>query len=334
MKFRLFFISAVVFAAVSVVPAARAQTAPPQPESVASAKGAAVVPGWNYFTIGFDGCSAQRILDELQADAGGDIVINSLWVKTDGGWRESTSVNPDSALVMIKSSDVVAFSSSGKFYFDLAATACQTADEVRDAQILGLRAAARGGGASDESLMDKLARVPRDFWTGLIGAFKFGKTGGDLEFNKVVTLDRLTVADQTNLGPTAVAGSLTVGLITIDDLAASINSLGQSLKLQPLALADIEFLGGKIVMTKAGDLEVKGSVKAGSGVRGIDVPVEQGTGQIVIEFPQSKAGPYAVTVTPHWPTSVWISAKQSAGFLIKFSVPAPAGATLDWIVLE
>lgn len=246
------------------VPAVFAQTAPPPPpEAIGPAKGIAVTPGWNYFTLGQNGCSAQKVLDELQADAGGAIAVTGLWVRqADDSWQEYASVNPDSAAATIASDQIVSLSSAGKFFFDLAADQCQQTDPDRQNQILGLRAAAAGGSASDESLLDRLARVPRDFWTGLTGAFKFGQADGDLEFDKTATLDRLTVTDQTNLGPTAVGGSLTVGLVTIDDLDASINSLGETLKLQSLGLSNIEFMGGKVVIDTAGNLKVEGEITA------------------------------------------------------------------------
>ena len=62
------------------------------------------------------------------------------------------------------------------------------------------------------------------------------------------------------LSDMTVGGSLTVGLITIDDMNASINSMGDTLKIQNQSLADIEFLGGKIVMTKTGDVIINGDL--------------------------------------------------------------------------
>ena len=34
-----------------------------------------------------------------------------------------------------------------------------------------------------------------------------------------------------------------------------------SLRIQPLALGNIEFMGGKVVMTKEGDMEITGDLK-------------------------------------------------------------------------
>lgn len=248
-----FFVPAVTFA----------QTVPPDPASVGSAKGISIAAGWNYFTIDSESCNAQKLIDELQADAGGGIAVNNLWVRqADDSWQEYASVNPDSARAVIASGQTVALSSPGKFFFDLAAGQCQQTDADRQNQILGLRAAASGGSASDESLLDRLARVPQDFWNGLTGAFKFGKADGDLEFNKAAALDRLTVTDQTNLGSTAIGGPLTVGLLNFDDLNASINSLGEPLKLQSFALSNVEIMAGKVVIDKTGNLVIEGEVAA------------------------------------------------------------------------
>lgn len=356
MKLHLPFILTILFAVVSIVPVAFAQTSPPPPpESVASAKGTAVAAGWNYFTIGFDGCTAQRILDELQADAGGAIAIESLFVQTGDGWQEYASVNPDSGLAMINSGDVVAFSSSGRFYFDLAAAACQTPDEARDAQILGLRAAAKNNVNSQENLLDKLVRIPQDFWTGLTGGFKFGKADGNLEFNKAAVLDRLTVADQTNLGPTAVAGPLTVGATLIEEDGA-ISSLGcdrrfrtfrtegsepasscVGLKFQPNAFSNIEFLGGKVLLTKSGDLQINsGHIAGNSSFRG-SVSLAPGQGSLRIDT-SWETEPVTITATPTWNTAVWVEDLSASGFTIRVSSPPPASATaknsrLFWLAL-
>lgn len=242
---------------------AQGQTPPPPLESIGSAKGMAVAPGWNYFTLDSENCNAQKLIDELQADAGGGIAVNNLWVRqADDSWQEYTSVNPDSARAVIASDQTVALSSAGKFFFDLAAGQCQQTDADRQNQILGLRAGAGAGSSADESLLDKLARVPQDFWNGLTGAFKFGKADGDLEFNKTAALDQLTVTDQTNLGSTAIGGPLTVGLLNFDDLNASINSLGEPLKLQSFALSNVEIMAGKVIIDKTGNLVIEGEVAA------------------------------------------------------------------------
>ena len=306
-------------------PDAFAQTAPPPPESLGSAKGVAVSPGWNYFTLDFENCAAQKLIDELQADAGSGIAVDNLWVKqADDSWAEYTSVNPDSATAAIAPGQTVALSSSGKFYFDLTAGQCQQTDANRQNQILGLRAAAAGS-SSDESLLDKLARVPQDFWNGLIGAFKFAKADGDLEFSKTATLDRLTVTDQANFGATAIGGPLTVGLLNFDDIKASIQALGQPLRLQPTPLTGVEFMGGLIKIDKSGRLIGNSSFRG-------SVTMPAGEGSVRMETSWD-AVPVTINVTPTWNTNVWIEDLDKTGFTINISQAPASDSKLFWLAL-
>mgnify|MGYP001588905980 CR=1 FL=1 len=79
------------------------------------------------------------------------------------------------------------------------------------------------------------------------------------------------------LSPATVGGSLTVGLLTIGDMDASINSMGETLKLQNLGLADIEFMGGKITIDTAGNLKVGGDVNVSGDVNAAGDITSQGT---------------------------------------------------------
>ena len=64
------------------------------------------------------------------------------------------------------------------------------------------------------------------------------------------------------MADTVIGGSLTVGLLTINDLDASINSMGESLRLQSLSLANVEIMGGKVIIDTKGNLKVKGEITA------------------------------------------------------------------------
>jgi hypothetical protein len=76
-----------------------------------------------------------------------------------------------------------------------------------------------------------------------------------------LTLDTSTDTVQI-LGSATVGGSLTVGLVTINDLEASINSMGEPLRLQNLSLANVEIMGGKVIIDTKGNLKVKGEITA------------------------------------------------------------------------
>ena len=121
--------------------------------------------------------------------------------------------------------------------------------------------------------------------------------------------------------------------------------MGDVLRIQDKKPAEINFLAGKMVITKTGDVKITGQltaetietnqIKAGAGVRGINIPVPAGQVELVVKFETPKSSDlYAVTVTANWETPVWVAAKMADGFLIKFSTPAPENGKVDWIVIE
>ena len=88
-----------------------------------------------------------------------------------------------------------------------------------------------------------------------------GGSNTNLDTNNL-TLTDLAVLDNTVLSDTVINGKLTIGTLTLDNLENSIDAIG-TLKIQPLQLGDIEFLGGKIKMNKEGDvvLDIKGGIR-------------------------------------------------------------------------
>lgn len=68
-----------------------------------------------------------------------------------------------------------------------------------------------------------------------------------------LTVTNLSVLGDTILGDTVVNGKLNVGTIQIDNVENSIDAIG-TLKLQPLALGNIEFLGGLIMFDTEGNI--------------------------------------------------------------------------------
>jgi hypothetical protein len=79
----------------------------------------------------------------------------------------------------------------------------------------------------------------------------------------VATMSSLMVTDKANINNLAVTGTIQNGLLTInglDDGAATINSLGVPLKIQNALTANVEFLGGQIVMDTKGNIKVSGEV--------------------------------------------------------------------------
>lgn len=70
-------------------------------------------------------------------------------------------------------------------------------------------------------------------------------------------------------------------------------------------------------------------------LRGKNVPVEEGATEIRIRFPRVEAdGDYAVFVDQSWLAARSVTGKAAEGFLVRFSAPAPKGATLDWMIVR
>jgi hypothetical protein len=100
----------------------------------------------------------------------------------------------------------------------------------------------------------------------------------------------------------------------------------------------VEIAGGNLSLNKGG-LERVGGVSATAtrarNLRGIAVPVPRGKTTLTITFPQAEADAnYALTVQPTWMTMDCLTRKTATGFTVQFSVPAPAGAAIDWQLIR
>ncbi len=77
----------------------------------------------------------------------------------------------------------------------------------------------------------------------------------------------LTVLGKTNLGDTSVIGTLSLGSTSIRD--GAINAVAKTLYLQnEFAAGNVDIFNGKIVMTTAGDVTVRGRIEADTVVAG------------------------------------------------------------------
>ncbi|QQS44624.1 tail fiber domain-containing protein [Candidatus Roizmanbacteria bacterium] len=164
------------------------------------------------------------------------------------------------------------------------------------------------------------------------------------------TLSALTVSGDTNVNNLAVTGEISSGLLIINGFddslatpAATISTLGGSLKIQHLGLGEIEFMAGKskidtdgdFIMLE-GDLVIEtGVIKGNDQFRGIDVPAVFSSTYLDIDFESMKdTDEYAVNITPTWLTNVAVIEKRTDGFRLQFSVPAPLNGKIDWMIIE
>jgi hypothetical protein len=78
-----------------------------------------------------------------------------------------------------------------------------------------------------------------------------------------------------------------------------------------------------------------GAAGTATNFRGVKVPVPAGVTSLAVTFPTpEKDGAYAVTASPAWMTDHLVVDRTGTGFTIRFSAPAPKGATVDWLLIR
>lgn len=114
-------------------PALAISTPPPETDKktvYAPLSGVAINAGWNFLKLGAVSCAAGTILDELQADAGGGVRIDSLWVGmgtsvlTDQTWKEYAAADQKAMISIIPAASKLALYTSSRFYLDFNESVC------------------------------------------------------------------------------------------------------------------------------------------------------------------------------------------------------------------
>ncbi|MDP1722094.1 MAG: hypothetical protein Q8L37_02700 [Candidatus Gottesmanbacteria bacterium] len=117
-----------------------ASTPPPDVDDktvYGSLTGAAISPGWNYLKLGATSCSAGTIFDELQADAGGGVRIDSLWVGSGTTllsgqtWKEYASADTTAIKSVIPAGSKLALYTASRFYIDFNESTCSKERTVK-----------------------------------------------------------------------------------------------------------------------------------------------------------------------------------------------------------
>lgn len=251
MKIRNFFVFLLIIFLVSV-PTANAQEIPPDVgnSQVLEAKGAAFKEGWNYFRLGFGDCTAETVLNELQADGGGALKVNEFYIKEAFNWEPYSFFNNKSKEKRIGSNQTLAFYSNQKFFLEFDQKTCLFPDSQREAQIKEVRE-----GRNNQSFVEKVRDLPADLWTKLTDLLSKNETSVQNSGGKQV-FENLTIGGRTTVNDLGVTGKITSGLISIDGLVPSINSLSE-LKIQDQSLGPINFLNGKLIIDTSGNLKVQ-----------------------------------------------------------------------------
>jgi hypothetical protein len=96
------------------------------------------------------------------------------------------------------------------------------------------------------------------------------------------------------------------------------------------------FAGGA-VEAQAGVLTtgLSGGKTPARNLRGLGIPVDQGATTVQVTFAEAEAdGQYAVFIEQSWLANRAVTRKGAAGFTVSFAEPAPAGATIDWMLVR
>ena len=113
----------------------------------------------------------------------------------------------------------------------------------------------------------------------------------DLEAEDATISGTLQVLGKTILSELGITGKITSGLLSIDGLTnadntdqeadsaetgASISTLSGPLKLQELALGNLEIFGGKIVFDTKGNIKVEGNIEVKGKIKAKEIELEKG----------------------------------------------------------
>ncbi len=171
-------------------------------------------------------------------------------------------------------------------------------------------------------------------------------------FNRIFFRGNVSISGNTTvhgvLGADTLA-PLTGGNLTID-LGHPIPDMIASESGQPsVGFGDlvIRGTGDKVVAritasgsaNLAGDITIEGATRLNGPIQlasnslGSSVSVSEGQTTLVISGLTLPDTFYSVFVTPSWDTSVWVAAKSTTSVTIRFASAAPAGATMDWLLL-
>lgn len=209
-----------------------------QPSNILKSAGAQFGEGWNYFQVQTDACNIGQILNEIQADGGGALEAKEIFLKKENIWEP----HQYSDATKIQSSDVLAFLSNQKFFFDLDPAVCTRPDDKRREEIGKLRTP--GGKNLLDSIWDgiraKIDSFTNDFWQPVAS-----------ESSKLITRYSLLTPDLT------VSGKFKVGFLSFDDLEASITSLTDFLTLKSGLIIKHNSIGTAIIPAGSTTLTVE-----------------------------------------------------------------------------
>jgi hypothetical protein len=152
---------------------------------------------------------------------------------------------------------------------------------------------------------------------GILGASTIAPLSGN---NLTIDLGR-PVPDLTassSASPSATFGDLVIKGIG-DKVVAKITASGSAM-----------FSGS---MTIEGATTINGPLRLSADSVGTSVSIAKGERFLTLTGLTLPDTNYSLFATPSWNTSTWIDSKATSSATIRFSGPAPAGASVDWLLL-
>ncbi len=135
----------------------------------------------------------------------------------------------------------------------------------------------------------------------------------------------------TTLNDVVVTGKLNVGAIQISSLDSSIDAIG-TLKIQPLALGDVEIMGNLLKVDTKGNLNIqKGQIIGNPTFRGSEILPAGQTSVRINKTWETK--PVSVSITPSYNTNVWLTNRDETGFTINVATAPLEDTVIDWIAI-
>jgi hypothetical protein len=311
----------------------------PQNSQILSAQGASFKQGWNYFKLGFSDCTVTGVLNELQADGGSALKAESLYIKEILDWKSYSYLNENSKKRKVNSNELIAFNSNQNFYFDTSKQVCLSKDSARQEQI----DIVRQGISEKSSLVEKVRDLPNDLWARLVEVLNSDTPSPTSSIGEKI-LEDLTFGGKTVVKDLGVTGKISSGLLLIEGLSdnevATVNTLGGDLYIQNEGIGGVNFVSGKVVIDKNGNLKASklnfdtsnsstssiGSATISAGSTSIDIQTSAVTGASkIFVTATSETGGQSLIVKSKTP---------GRGFRVIVEKTYSANITFDWFVVN
>jgi hypothetical protein len=162
------------------------------------------------------------------------------------------------------------------------------------------------------------------------------------EYEELTIKETLTSVGKTYLADTNIAGTLTVGLITFDELENSIDSLSGPLKLQSHGQENLEIMAGKVVVDTEGNLEVFGEVTAKKFNVKIDKAENASAGQVAVPAGETRVEVETTALTenslifatPERPVAVGAKRVAEGKFELTLKEAESGELTVSWWIVN